>query len=118
MQLSAEIFQIVHSDENIIPTVICHWDTFNKFISPSQNAFWVPNATKIHDLHAESPRLNLKFVLLNHALLEEWIELDEHFIPCGCKVSFFCLNSLTERARIIFVQHDNSCTVTKRCTDK
>jgi hypothetical protein len=55
-------------------------------------------------------------------------QLDEavDFIPCGCKRCFFCLNGFTsgvdhkhaKRTQTTFVQHDNSRTVTKDCTDK
>jgi hypothetical protein len=47
------------------------------------------------------------------------------FVPCECQVCFFCINGFTngighrkKKTRTIFVQHDNSWTLTKHCTEK
>jgi hypothetical protein len=80
-------------------------------------------------------QIDLAQSLINYAIENEWEDLDgscpnwmqqAKFIPCDCNNCFFCLKGLTngiaenkrKSTRIIFVQHDNTCTMTKNCTVK
>jgi hypothetical protein len=80
-------------------------------------------------------QIDLAQALINYALEHEWEDLDgprpnwmrqKEFLPCDCKNCFFCLKGLTngiahkkqKSTRTIFVQHDNSRTMTKDCTTK
>ena len=56
--------------------------------------------------------------LINYALENEWEDIKGPrpncaFIPCDCNNCFFCPITKT-----VFIQHDNSHTVAKGCTDK
>ena len=81
-------------------------------------------------------QIDLAQSLINYAIENEWEDLDgprpnwmrqKEFIPCDCNNCFFCIKGLTSgiahkksKAATVttFVQHDNSRTVTKGCTDK
>ncbi len=80
-------------------------------------------------------QIDLGIALLNHALANEWKDLDSDpspewtkkidWVPCNCEQCFFCLNGLTngmahkkQKVRTTFVQHDNTCSVQNGYTDK
>ena len=79
-------------------------------------------------------QVDLGIEILNYAIGKEWTDLNEpppqwmrqtDWLPCECGKCFFCLNGLTngighrkKRTRTIFVQHDNSRTMTTDCTTK
>jgi hypothetical protein len=80
-------------------------------------------------------QIDLAQALINYALEHEWEDLDgprpnwmrqKEFLPCDCKNCFFCLKGLTNGiahkkpkvSKTVFIQHNNSRTVQKGCTDK
>jgi hypothetical protein len=80
-------------------------------------------------------QVDLGIALLNYAIGAEWDDLSKprpewmrsrDWVPCDCGACFFCLNGLTngimhrKKRKVVttFVQHDNSRTKQKGCTDK
>jgi hypothetical protein len=78
---------------------------------------------------------DLGIALLNYAIGAEWDDLSKpppewmrskDWIPCNCGACFFYLNGLTNgithgnKCKVVtaFVQHDNTRTKQKGCTDK
>jgi hypothetical protein len=79
-------------------------------------------------------QVDLGIEILNYAIRKEWTDLNEPppqwmrqtgWLPCECGRCFCCLNGLTnwighrkKWTRTIFIQHDNTRTMTDNCTTK
>jgi hypothetical protein len=111
--------------------------TFNRYVQLPEGLYWntvvceashglTPNLPQIRSANLFDFVWNKFYVWINDNVSRDETCIQAMFIPCDCNNCFFCLKGLTngfahkkrKSTHTIFVEHDNTRTMTKSCTVK